>query len=408
MTSSSRRCVSRALLGACFLLSAAAALGTQAIDEFPTPTPLCGTAGIVAGPDGNVWYTAALGLVGRITTQGAITEFTVRIGSDPHRITVGADGNLWFGETNGQIIGRITPSGAIKEFPTPLPNSQPLGVTTGPDGNVWFTESAGNKIGRISPAGVTTEFPLVFPQYGPGMIAAGSDGNLWFTLEEAFAPNSIGRITPFGVVTNFPLPSGVGPSDITAGPDGNVWFTEYSARRIGRITPSGVVTEYLLPLSAGSPSVITKGPDGNLWVGTATTIVVVSASGTALRAFSLPANVNGPSGIATGPDGNVWFTLPFAGDPAISLRSEVCRVNLAPAPATPEAPELASDGNRRLAVFRLSRIGMGFRRAVTRGEYRRKSNSFSRSTARRSVLGSLRHFIGREPRGIVAPVSSPR
>jgi streptogramin lyase len=160
------------------------------------------------------------------------------------------------------------------------------------------------------------------------MIAAGSDGNLWFTLEEIFAPNSIGRITPAGVITNFPLTSGVGPGDITAGPDGNVWFTELSVSKVGRITPAGVVTEYSLPLSFGPPEVITAGPDGNLWIASSTEIVVVSVSGAALSRIRLPGNVNGPFGIATGPDRNVWFTLPFAGSPTVSLRSEICRVNL--------------------------------------------------------------------------------
>ena len=176
------------LLAISLLLGVSRDLHAQVVDEFPTPTSICVTQGIVAGPDGNVWYTTGLGLIGRITPGGEITEFNVRTGSDPHRITVGADGNLWFGETNSQVIGRITPGGVVTEFSTPLPNSQPLGVTTGSDGNVWFTERAGNQIGRITPSGVISEFPIVLPLYGPGMIAAGSDGNLWFTLEESFRP----------------------------------------------------------------------------------------------------------------------------------------------------------------------------------------------------------------------------
>jgi streptogramin lyase len=66
-------------------------------------------------------------------------------------MTTGPDGNLWFVEFNGNAIGRITPRGAITEFPLPTGNSGPSSITTGPDGALWFTENDGNRIGRFSP-----------------------------------------------------------------------------------------------------------------------------------------------------------------------------------------------------------------------------------------------------------------
>ena len=38
----------------------------------------------------------------------------------------------------------------ITEFPIPTISSFPTGITAGPDGNLWFTESSGDKIGRIT------------------------------------------------------------------------------------------------------------------------------------------------------------------------------------------------------------------------------------------------------------------
>jgi hypothetical protein len=38
--------------------------------------------------------------------------------------------------------------------------SNPEGITTGPDGALWFTERGGNQIGRITPSGQVREFPL--------------------------------------------------------------------------------------------------------------------------------------------------------------------------------------------------------------------------------------------------------
>jgi streptogramin lyase len=75
---------------------------------------------------------------------GTVTTFPVP--STPFFITSGPDGSLWFtlGET-GQI-GRITTSGTITEFSvstghgSKTQNSGPLGITAGPDGNLWFTD----------------------------------------------------------------------------------------------------------------------------------------------------------------------------------------------------------------------------------------------------------------------------
>ena len=72
-------------------------------------------------------------------------------------------------------------SAQITQFPIPTPGSQPNGITAGPDGALWFTETAGSKIGRITTTGAITEFPVPTP--GPlslGGITAGPDGALWF------------------------------------------------------------------------------------------------------------------------------------------------------------------------------------------------------------------------------------
>src|SRR6266511_4522223 len=52
-------------------------------------------------------------------------------------------------------------------FPMPVANSQPNGIAAGRNGNLWFTESDGGKIGRITPAGVITEFSLPVPPLAP-------------------------------------------------------------------------------------------------------------------------------------------------------------------------------------------------------------------------------------------------
>jgi streptogramin lyase len=164
---------------------------------------------------------------------------------------------MWFSEHAGNRIGRITPDGAITEFEIPTPDSQPRAIALAADGNIWFGMFAAGKIGRITPDGSITEFEIPTPDSGPRALAAGPDGNVWFSQ---FRASKIGRITPDGEIAEFPLPRpNSGPGDITVGTDGNLWFVELAGsmdgvepdgNRVGRITPAGDIAEFPLP-SAG-------------------------------------------------------------------------------------------------------------------------------------------------------------
>ncbi|HLK66778.1 MAG TPA: hypothetical protein VKU19_25265 [Bryobacteraceae bacterium] len=294
------------------VLAAAACSAQVTFTEFPVPTSDSGPNFIVAGPDGNLWFTEFRGnKIARITPAGVISEFPLapnpaspEFGSNvPNGITMGPDGNLWFTELFGNKIGRITTAGAITEFPVPNGGASPYGITSGPDGNLWFTEENGNRIGRITPGGTITEFSL--PGGGtPLGIAAGADGNLWFTEQGG---NKIGRITTAGAIVEFPVPSpNTAPFGISAGPDGNLWFTEETGNRIGRITPGGTITEFPLP-NGGTPIGITLGPDRNLWFTEESrdTIARITPGGVITEFAAAGGSVEQ---LATGPDGNIWFT----------------------------------------------------------------------------------------------------
>ncbi len=119
-----------------------------------------------------------------------------RPNSGPGDITVGHDGNLWFVELAGTMdgispdgnrVGRITTEGEITEYPLPNASGTPINIAAGPDGNVWYTK--GNAVGRVTPDGDVTEFAF---RDGPARavgLTAGSDrqppvrltDRLWFT-----------------------------------------------------------------------------------------------------------------------------------------------------------------------------------------------------------------------------------
>jgi streptogramin lyase len=285
---------------------------------------------ITTGPDGALWASDIFGN-DRITTSGAIRNFTDPSILSASGITAGPDGALWFTNPLGGAIdvddgygfagtiGRLSTSGVLTTFSSPS-ISFPDGITAGPDGALWFTNSASNSIGRITTAGVVTNYSDPSVDASPTAIATGPDGALWFTNSGS---NSIGRITTAGAVTIYTSLSINGPNAITAGPDGALWFTNDGDNTIGRITTSGVATSYSAP-SINTPGGITTGPDGALWFtnggsppptfngssfsfgGGSSSIGRITTSGV-VTSYMAP-SINSPGAITAGPDGALWFT----------------------------------------------------------------------------------------------------
>jgi streptogramin lyase len=261
-----------------FAEGAAAAVGKSTpagvITEYPLPDESGVPSKITNGPDGNLWFTEDLAaLIGRITPAGVLTEFPIP--DQAVDITTGPDGALWFTEANGARIGRITTGGSVTEFALPpiISSTDPdtgvtdytygsqFGITSGPDGNIWFADSYGNQIGRLTPNGIVQTFPLPTESASPTDIVAGPDRNLWFTE----GVGQIGRITPAGKITEFPLPDETRyPQEITSA-GGNLWFTERNPDQVAFITPAGSITEIPIPTPDSTPGGIVQGPDGNIW-----------------------------------------------------------------------------------------------------------------------------------------------
>jgi streptogramin lyase len=189
---------------------------------------------IVAGPDGNLWFTepGAIGIFSP-TSQSVIGQVVLPSSSGtqwPSAITVGPDNNIWFTEYVPSPTGTGSVSAAVGVISaatqtliteTSLPGSaQPQGITAGgPDNFIWFTESGLGAIGVINPAtGAVTQTISI----------------------------------PTNVVSN---PDPVG---ITTGPGGSIWFADKSGA-IGtvNVTTQLVVTPPPPDVSADAPFTIT-------------------------------------------------------------------------------------------------------------------------------------------------------
>jgi virginiamycin B lyase len=287
------------------------------INEFPIPTTHTFPLGITTGPDGNLWFTEAVGnAIGMLNpSTHTVEEFPIpTANSSPSGITTGPDGNLWFAESRSSKIGLINPTThTIAEFSLPTANSGVQAITSGLDGTLWFTEDYVNQIGRISPSThIITEFAIPTPLSGPSGITSGPDGNLWFT---EFDGDKIGQVNPTTQnIIEFPLPSsGSGATGITAGRDGNLWFIENHRGKVGEINPTSHVSEeFSIPAGAPFPDQITAGPDGNLWFTESTEEVgkigEINPTSHAIVDYFTPTAISTPHGITAGPDGNLWFT----------------------------------------------------------------------------------------------------
>ena len=161
------------------------------------------------------------------------------------------------------------PTHAFSFFATPSLNSQPHGITAGPDGNLWFTEYGPGKIGDDQPDDPRHQ-PNSLPrraQSGPFDITAGPDGNLWFTEAAAARSRMINPTTD--AITEFTVPSWI-RSLRDHGRPRRQRLVHRVTGQIGRINPTtDIVTEYPIPTPIARG--VTPGPDGNLWFTDGTT-----------------------------------------------------------------------------------------------------------------------------------------
>jgi len=107
--------------------------GGTGFDRYSTSGVLLGTVPMkmnylmvaaVAGPDHNMWVLGGDDVF-RVTPSGATTDYRVPTSnSGPSYITVGGDGALWFTEAVSGKLGRITTAGKITEYTIPNAGGQ--------------------------------------------------------------------------------------------------------------------------------------------------------------------------------------------------------------------------------------------------------------------------------------------
>ena len=130
------------------------------VQEFRLPTLGGRPDGIVTSAYGDIWFTEfAAEKVGHLTTTSHIKEYALAVPGPPVGIAAGPDGNIWVTVPAAHAICRLAPDGSQETYYLQS-HIMPGMVAAASDGNLWFTQPNG-MLGRFSPSGMVREFPTV-------------------------------------------------------------------------------------------------------------------------------------------------------------------------------------------------------------------------------------------------------
>ncbi len=147
---------------------------------------------ITVGPDGNLWFIIedtgnGYDEIGKITTSGTITRYHLpnpySFGSygQWNSIVAGADGNLWFTEASGNRVAKITTAGVITEYQLPTGTNSEI-IAVGPNNTLWLRSEGQpyylDGIIEVTTAGVVSG-PFSTQSVQVSDIFEGPDGNEW-------------------------------------------------------------------------------------------------------------------------------------------------------------------------------------------------------------------------------------
>jgi virginiamycin B lyase len=143
------------------------------------PVPDAGPAMVAVAGDGAVW--AALNTAGALARVhgGEAGLIELPSGSAPVGVAAGGDG-VWYADIGGGRVGHADPAGAVESVTFDDPACRPHAVAADPDGGCWVTLWASGQLARVTPGGAVEQYPL--PGREPhGLLVTATE--VWVAME---------------------------------------------------------------------------------------------------------------------------------------------------------------------------------------------------------------------------------
>lgn len=246
-----------------------------------------------------VWVPAA----GAVPTVSGRFDLTTEL-NDNNKIVAGPDGNMWF-TMPGKKVGKITPAGVIQEFELAgIENT--IGIATGPEGRIWVV-STGKAASFLpaNPTGTEQDFASAFINGEPNIVL-GPEGMFWVA-----SANAVAKFSPanFSGITNVPLVGELAPKDIdVAGPliviSDNFKTPVSEKGRIVTFTSAGLQHDIEIP---GPSQGLAGAPSGQIAYSAAGAEPEQAGLATPPSTVSAFELVGDPFGVAYGSDQAFWI-----------------------------------------------------------------------------------------------------
>ena len=141
--------------------------------------------GITVAKDGNIWFCVLRrdGKIGRVDPKTEkVTQWSPPTQGMPQRLQITDDGVVWFGERQGNKLGRFdSKTETFKEYDLPGPSASPYALGVDKKGDIWYSSTDQDAIGRLNPAtGQVIEYPFPHSENMSREFFFDAQGRMWF------------------------------------------------------------------------------------------------------------------------------------------------------------------------------------------------------------------------------------
>ncbi len=160
---------------------------------------------IVVGPDRNLWIADGYE-VAKVTTAGGVTAYSIpQLPQGAGDFCVGKDGNFWSimppGLSAPSIVTFNTDGQYVASYPANLgvDYATAAGCAMDASGNLYYGDSVTQSVGRVSPNGTVVEWPILPHKYtyaDPDTMTIDSAGILFYGDNATQYDGGFGKINP--------------------------------------------------------------------------------------------------------------------------------------------------------------------------------------------------------------------